>query len=99
MLRAQPLARLRVWAPWAVARLSCSKDVQVGLFRSEQLPEEDQVMPTSRNIWVAVAWLILVTAKASVAVPTTATPGATTRASAVRVARAFMTFLIFIGPF
>ncbi len=40
---------------WAVARLSCSKDVQVELLRSEQLPEEDQVMPTWRNIEVAVA--------------------------------------------
>ncbi|CAM5255494.1 hypothetical protein SALBM217S_08835 [Streptomyces griseoloalbus] len=55
MFRAQPLARFRVWAPWAVARLSWSKDVQVETLRSEQLPDDDQVMPTSRNMEVAVA--------------------------------------------
>ena len=39
----------------------------MGLFRSEQPPDEDQVIPDERNIEVAVAWLILVTAWASVA--------------------------------
>src|SRR5688572_670088 len=85
MFSAQPLARLRVWAPWAVGRLSCSKDVQVGVLRSEQLPEDDQVMPASRNIEVAWEWLIFVTAKASPAVPMTTAPGATTRERTVTI--------------
>ncbi|GAA0652356.1 hypothetical protein GCM10009535_33420 [Streptomyces thermocarboxydovorans] len=55
------------------------------MLRSEQLPDDDQVMPTSRNIEVAVEWLIFVTAKASVAVPMTTAPGATTRESAVTI--------------
>ena len=46
---------LRVCAPWAVARLSCSNDVQVELLRLEQLPDDDQVMPDCWNIEVAVA--------------------------------------------
>src|SRR4051794_22302330 len=94
MFRAQPLALLRVWAPCAVARLSCSKDVQVALLRSEQPPDEDQLMPEPRNIEVAVAWLILVAAWATVAPPRTPTPGARSaprrRVSAVRTERSFM---------
>jgi hypothetical protein len=44
MLRAQPQACLSVSAPWIVARMTCSKEVHVELYRLLQLPLEDQVM-------------------------------------------------------
>lgn len=62
MFRAQPVAPFRVTAPWAVARLSWSKDVQVALLRLEQPPDEDQVIPALRNIVVAWACVSFVTA-------------------------------------
>src|SRR5690242_13790070 len=77
MLRAQPLAFLRVTAPWAVVRLSWSKEVQVELFRLVQLPLEDQVIPAERNMDSACAWVSLVTAEAWVAVSRRADSAAT----------------------
>src|ERR1044071_4372852 len=58
---AQPLADLRVWMPWMVARLTWSNDVQVELLRLLQPPLEDQVMPEDRNREVASEWESFVT--------------------------------------
>jgi hypothetical protein len=60
------------------------KDVQVGVLRSEQPPEDDQVMPDRLNIEVAVAWLIFVTAAASGAAAAPVAPPSTTAAGAAR---------------
>src|SRR5215207_8460344 len=61
MLSAHPQAPLRVSAPWTVVRLICSNDVQVELYRSLQLPLEDQVMPAARKREAACEWVSLVT--------------------------------------
>lgn len=92
MLSAQPVALFSVWAPWALVRLSWSKDVQVETFRSEQPPDDDQVTPDEVKRDVAWEWVSLVTAWASVAPPPRApTPGTKsaprTRTSAVRAER------------
>src|SRR5947209_13369987 len=66
MLMAQPLACLSVITPDTVLWLICSNEVQVELYRSVQLPLEDQVTPAARNCDAACDWVSLVTASAEV---------------------------------
>src|SRR3954447_6834212 len=88
MLIAQPLAVFRVRTPYTVLSLICSNDVQVELYRLEQPPLDDQVMPAARKIEVAWECVSLVSADACSTATTpgsrptsTATTGTTTRRS------------------
>jgi hypothetical protein len=59
MLIAQPLADRSVFAPFTVPELICENDVQVGLERVVQPPDELQVIPTDLSELAASDWLIL----------------------------------------
>ena len=57
MFSEHPLALLSVFAPSMEVCRRPSKDVQVGLLRVVQLPDEDHVMPAARNCDSALAWV------------------------------------------
>lgn len=97
-LIAQPVAPLSVLTPSTVAELIWSNEVQVALFRSEQPPLDDQLIPAARNFAVAWAWVSLANSPgplrgAAPAVP--GEPGAAYEvpAAATRPAAASMTML------
>lgn len=57
MVTSQAQARLSVMAPLMVSSRTWSKEVQVGLLRSEQPPEEVHFMPAARSLEVAWEWV------------------------------------------